>query len=113
MANGNQIDVVVLASDALHEVNMTLAALLPGEPGYDALEQKRDELEARLKRLVRGFIADNTKRFISADGQLVAVNQRMKADLRSLQSLQEAIDAVTNLINALDSFISTVFPVPA
>ena len=112
MANGNQIDVVTLASDALHDVNMALADLLPNDAGYDALEQKRDELEARLKRLVRGFFKDNTSRFTSADNQLVTVNQQMKADLQSLQNMQDTIVAVTNLINSLDSFIAAVFPVP-
>src|SRR5256885_2372698 len=112
MANGNQIDVVTLASDALHDVNMALADLLPNDAGYDALEQKRDELEARLKRLVRGFFKDNTSRFISADNQLVTVNQQMKADLQSLKKLQDTIVAISNLIKSLDSFIAAVFPVP-
>jgi hypothetical protein len=110
MPNGNPIDVVQLVSDSLHEINMTLASMLPSEPGFDDLEHKRDELELKLKRLVRGFFADNTRRFISADDQLVQVNDRMRADLRSLQNMRDTIDAITNLIGAVDRFISTVFP---
>jgi hypothetical protein len=110
MPNGNPIDVVQLVSDSLHEINMTLASMLPSEPGFDDLEHKRDELELKLKRLVRGFFADNTRRFISADDQLVQVNERMRADLRSLQNMRDTIDAITNLIGAVDRFISTVFP---
>ena len=110
MPNGNPIDVVQLVSDSLHEINMTLASMLPSELGFDDLEHKRDELELKLKRLVRGFFADNTRRFISADHQLVQVNERMRADLRSLQNMRDTIDAITNLIGAVDRFISTVFP---
>jgi chromosome segregation ATPase len=114
MSNGDsgngKIDVVAITSDALHEVNMALASLLPTESGYNNLEQKRDELEARLKRLVREFFKDNTKRFIDAGSQLVQVNERMKADLRNLQNLKDAIESITNLINSLDNFIKTVFP---
>jgi hypothetical protein len=110
MPNGNSIDVVQLVSASLHELNMTLASLLPNEPGYDDLEHKRDEVEAKLKRLVRGFFADNTRRFISANDQLVEINRRMIADLRSLQNMKDTIDAATSLIGALDKFIATVFP---
>lgn len=115
MSNGdpNQIDVVDLVSGSLREINMTLASMLPNEPGYDALEQKRDELEARLKRLVRGFFRDNTKRFIKGDNNLVQVNQSMRAALQSLQNMQQTIDSITNLVNAVDGFIQAVFPVPA
>jgi hypothetical protein len=94
-------------------MNMTLASMLPTEPGFDDLEHKRDELETKLKRLVRGFFADNTKRFISANDQLVEINRRMLADLQSLQNMKDTIDAVTNLVGALDQFIATVFPVAA
>ncbi len=114
MPDGNdKIDVVNLVSDALRDLNMTLASLLPNVPGYDDLEHKRDELEAKFKRLVRGFFADNTRRFISAGDKLVAVNRRMRADLQSLQNMKDTIDSVTNLVNALDGFIATVFPLPA
>jgi len=113
MSNGNTIDIVQLVSDSLHEMNMTLASMLPTEPGFDDLEHKRDELETKLKRLVRGFFADNTKRFISANDQLVEINRRMLADLQSLQNMKDTIDAVTNLVGALDQFIATVFPVAA
>jgi hypothetical protein len=114
MPNANdKIDVVNLVSDALHELNMTLASILPNEPGYDDLELKRDEVEAKLKRLVRGFFGDNTRRFISAGDQLVEINRRMRADLRSLQNMKATIDSIANLVNALDGFIGTVFPLPA
>ena len=113
MANGNTIDIVQLVSDSLHEINMTLASMLPTEPGFDALEHKRDELETKLKRLVRGFFADNTRRFISANDQIVKINDRMIAALRSLQNMKDTIDAVTGLIGAVDKFIGAVFPVTA
>lgn len=109
---GQEIDVVRLTGDALTEVNMTLSGLLQTDEGYHELEQKRDELEARLKRLVREFIGRTTDRFISANDSLVQVNNRMKADLQSLENMQRAIEAVTGLINALDGFISAVFPAP-
>jgi hypothetical protein len=113
MPNGNTtIDVVQLVSDSLHEGNMKLASILPTAPGFDDLEHKRDELEIKLKRLVRGFFADNTKRFITADNQLVEINRRMLDDLRSLQNMKDTIDAITNLVGALDTFIGAVFPIP-
>ena len=106
----SKIDVVELTSDSLHDINVALASLLPSEPGYNELEQKRDELEARLKRLVREFFKDNTKRFIDADDLLVKVNKRIKSDLVSLQNLKDAIDSISALIASVDAFIKTVFP---
>jgi len=114
MANGNDnIDVVQLVSDSLHDLNMKLASMLPNEPGFDALEHKRDELEVKFKRLVRGFFVNNTQRFIKANDALVTVNNRMRASLTGLQNLQDTIDAINGVVSALDQFISTVFPLAA
>jgi hypothetical protein len=113
MTNQDSVDIVELVSASLHDLNMRLASMLPSEAGFDDLEHKRDELEVKFKRLVRGFFADNTRRFVRADDALVAVNNRMRSAIRSLQNLQDTIDSINGLIGALDQFISTVFPVAA
>ena len=106
------ISALDIAADALHEVNMTLAGMIPSDPGFNALEQKRDELDARFKRLVREAFEDNTAIFVKSGSDLVAVNARMKRDIQGLENMQRVIDSITNVIKALDSFIETAFPLP-
>lgn len=113
MTEPNNIDVVSLVSESLHDLNMRLASMLPNEPGFDDLEHKRDELEVKFKRLVRGFFQNNTRRFIKSNDALVVVNNRMRQEIRSLQNMQQTIDSITGLVGALDQFIATVFPVTA
>ena len=109
----NEVDIVEAVSASLHDLNMRLASMLPSEPGFDDLEHKRDELEVKFKRLVRGFFADNTRRFVRADDALVVVNDRMRSAVRSLQNIQDTIEAINGVIGALDQFIATVFPLAA
>jgi hypothetical protein len=107
-----KISALDIASDALHEVNMILASIIPRDPGFNAIEQKRDELDARFKRLVREAFADNTAIFVEAGSNLNKVNAKMKKDIQSLENLQKVIDSITKVIKALDTFIATVFPLP-
>ena len=100
-----------IASGALHEVNMTLAAMIPTDPGYNEIVQKRDELDIRFKRLAQEAFRDNTAVFVKAGSDLDKVNARMKQDIQGLKNFQAVIDSITNVIKALDSFIETAFPV--
>lgn len=108
----NKIDVIMLVSDSLSKVNFLLASTLPNEEGYNHLEQKRDELVVKLNRLVKEFISDSTKRYIDAGGKLDKINKKLKKAIQDLQNLKDTIDAITNLVKALDEFIVNVFPLP-
>lgn len=111
-ASEERVSALDIASDALHEVNMTLAGMIPSDPGFNVIEQKRDELDARFKRLVREAFKDNTAIFVKAGSDLEEVNARMKKDLQGLKDMQTVIDSITNVIKALDGFIESAFPLP-
>ncbi len=106
------ISALDIAADALHEVNMTLAGMISSDPGFNVIEQKRDELDARFKRLVREAFKDNTAIFVKAGSDLEKVNARMKKDIQGLKNLQNVIDSITDVIKALDGFIEAAFPLP-
>lgn len=113
MSNGNDvISALDIASDALHLVNMKLAGMIPSDSGFNAIEQKRDELDARFKRLVREAFTDNTAMFVKAGSELAQVNAQMEKDLKGLENFNKVIGSITDVIKALDSFIEKTFPVP-
>ena len=103
----NLLDSIDVIDEGIHAMNVRLANMLPVE-GFHDLQRKRNEALERLDFLTKLFIGNSTKRFISADSQLVAVNAEMKQTLAELEDMQQVLDTATRFVAAIDTFIGAV-----
>lgn len=102
--------VLTLLFNARRRLNNVFAGMIPGDEGFDEIEQAIANIDERRETLTRLLVKENTKRFVSANHELVKVNDKMKEALAELADMQKKIEAVTALIGAVDKFIGAIAP---
>ena len=102
--------VLTLLFNTRRRLNNVFAGMIPGDEGFDEIEQAIADIDERRETLTRILVKENTKKFVSANHELVKVNDKMREALVELANMQKTIDAITSLIGAVDRFIAAVTP---
>jgi chromosome segregation ATPase len=84
--------------------------MVPSDEGFDEIEKAIEDIDERRDTLTRILANEATKKFVSANHELVKANDAMKKALAELASMQKKIEAVTAMLRAVDNFIAAVTP---
>jgi hypothetical protein len=104
-------------TDLLQELNDTdtrltdeLTGLIKGDPGFEEIRIARRNLRTQIREFQRLIAADATVQFVHGNTKLVQINKQLKSDLDSLASMQQKIDAIKNLLDAVTEFLGAIAP---
>ena len=102
--------VLTLLFNARRRLSNVVAGMVPEDEGFEEIEQAIADIDDRRDTLTRLLVKENTKKFVSANHELVKVNDKMKEALAELADMQKKIEAITSLVRAADNFIASVVP---
>lgn len=103
-------DTIKMIGDVIAKIDVMRGSLLPDDPQRHDLDNQRNLLDDKQKRLSRAVFDDTTQAFKDGAAKLAVINGQIQESLDQLDSVLNTLQLIESFTNSVTTLLSAVAP---
>src|SRR5689334_13857575 len=105
-----RMELITLIGDVLTRLDVLRGSLMPDDPNRHQLDELRDSLDAKQRKLAQNQFDDNMAAFQQATTQLTSVNAALRVTIGQIQRVVDTLANLTRFVSAVDTIVGIAVP---